>query len=84
MDLLRKFQQILPRSFILTIYKTFIRNRLDCTDIIYYQAYNSAFHNKLEPIQYNASIYPSYLFSLSYFKGTLMQISKFLYMFVLL
>ena len=47
MGLLRKFQQILPRSSLLTIYKTFIRSRLDYADIIYDQAYNSASHNKL-------------------------------------
>ena len=56
MGLLRKFQQILPRSSLLTIYKTFIRSRLDYADIIYDQAYNSAFHDKLESIQYNACL----------------------------
>ena len=50
MGLLRKLQQILPRSTLLTIYKTFIRSRLDYADIIYDQAYNSAFHDKLESI----------------------------------
>ena len=53
MGLLRKFQQILPRSTLLTIYKTFIRSRLDYADIVYDQAYNSAFH---ESIQYNACL----------------------------
>ena len=56
MGLLRKFQQILPRSTLLTIYKTFIRSRLDYADIIYDQAYNSAFHDELESIQYNACL----------------------------
>ena len=56
MGLLRKFQQILPRSTLLTIYKTFIRSRLDYADIIYEQAYNSAFHDKLESIQYNTCL----------------------------
>ena len=56
MGLLRKFQQILPRSSLLTIYKTFIRSHLDYADIIYDQAYNSAFHDKLESIQYNACL----------------------------
>ena len=56
MGLLRKFQQILPRSSLLTIYKTFIRSQLDYADIIYDQAYNSAFHDKLESIQYNACL----------------------------
>ena len=54
MVLLRKFQQILPT--LLTICKTFIRSRLDYADIIYDQAYNSAFHDKLESIQYNACL----------------------------
>ena len=56
MDLLRKFQQILPRLTLLTIYKTFVRSRLDYADIIYDQAYNSACHDKLESIQYNACL----------------------------
>ena len=56
MGLLSKFQQILPRSSLLTIYETFIRSQLDYADIIYDQAYNSAFHDKLESIQYNASL----------------------------
>ena len=54
--LLHKFQQILPRSTLLAIYKTFIRSRLDYADIIYDQAYNSAFYDKLESIQYNACL----------------------------
>ena len=54
--LLRKFQQILPRSSLLTIYKTFIRSQLDYADIIYDQAYNSAFHNKLESVHYNGCL----------------------------
>ena len=56
MGLLSNFQQILPRSTLVTIYITFIRSRLDYADIIYDQAYNSAFHDKLESIQYNACL----------------------------
>ena len=56
MGLLRKFQQTLPKSALLTIYKTFIRSQLDYVDIIYDQAYNSAFHDKLESIRYNACL----------------------------
>ena len=56
MCLLHKFQQILPRSAILAIYETSIRSRLDYADIVYDQAYNSAFHDKLESIQYNACL----------------------------
>ena len=40
MGLLRRFQQILPRSSLLTIYKTFTRSQLDYADIIYDQAFN--------------------------------------------
>ena len=56
MGLLRKFQQILPTLSLLTIYKTFIRSRLDYANVICDQAYNSIFHNKLEFIQYNACL----------------------------
>ena len=56
MGLLRKFPQFLPRSTLLTIYKTFIRSRLDYADIIYDQAYNTAFHDKHESIQCNACL----------------------------
>ena len=56
MSLLPKFQQILPKSSLFTIYKTFIRSRLDYADIIYDKAYNSDFYDKLESIQYNACL----------------------------
>ena len=54
--LLRKLHHILPRSPLLTIYKSFIRPHLDYGDIIYYQAYNASFHQKLDSIQYNAAL----------------------------
>ena len=54
--LLRKSQNILPRPALLTIYKCFIRPHLDYGDIIYDQAYNLSFHQKLESIQYNAAL----------------------------
>ena len=54
--LLRKLQNILPRPALLTIYKCFIRPHLDYGDIIYDQAYNLFFHQKLESIQYNAAL----------------------------
>ena len=56
MGLLRKFQQILLGSSLLTIYKNFIRGRLDYVYIILDQVYNSTFHDKLESVQYNASL----------------------------
>ena len=54
--LLRKLHDILPRSALLTIYKSFIRPHLDYGDIIYDQAYNASFHQKLELLQNNACI----------------------------
>ena len=53
--LLRKLQNILQRSALLTIYKIFTGTHLDYGDIIYDQAYNASFHQKLELLQYNAS-----------------------------
>ena len=56
MGLLHRFQPILPRSSLLTIYKIFIRSQLDFPDVIYNQACNSSFHEKLESIQYSACL----------------------------
>ena len=56
MGFLRKFEQILPRSSLLFIYKTFIKSQFGYAEIIYGQAYNSALHDKLESIQYNACL----------------------------
>ena len=41
---------------LLTIYKSFIRPPLNYGDIIYDQAYNVSFHQKLDSIQYNAAL----------------------------
>ena len=54
--LLRKLQTIIRRPTILTIYKAFIRPRLDYGDTIYDQAHNDFFHQKLESVQYNAAL----------------------------
>ena len=56
MGLLHKLHNILPRPALLTIYKSFIRPHLDYGDIIYGQAYNASFHQKLELLQYNACL----------------------------
>ena len=45
---LRKFQKIVTRASLLTIYKSLIRPYLDYGDIIYDEAYNSSFHQNLE------------------------------------
>ena len=54
--LLCKFQNILPRSALLTIYKFFVRTHLDYGDIIYDQAFNNSFQQKIESLQYNAAL----------------------------
>ena len=54
--LLRKLHNVLPRPALLTVYKSFIRPYLDYGDIIYDQAYNTSFHQKLELLQYNACL----------------------------
>ena len=55
-ELLRKLQKNLPRLSLITIYKSFIRFHLDFEDIIYDQAYNVSFHQKIGSIQYNAAL----------------------------
>ena len=54
--LLRKLQHVLPRQALITIYKSFIRPYLDYGDILYDKAFNESFHQKIESIQYNASL----------------------------
>ena len=54
--LLRKLHNTLPRLPLLTIYKSFRRPHLDYGDVIYDQAYNVSFHQKLESIQYNSAL----------------------------
>ena len=54
--LLWKFQGILPRTSLITIYKSFARPHLDYGDIIYEQTFNKSFHQRIESIQYNAVI----------------------------
>ena len=49
-------QQILPRSSLLTIYKTFIRSQFNYADAIYDQSYSSSFYEKLDSLQYNACL----------------------------
>ena len=54
MGLLHRIQPILSKSSLLTMFKIFIRSHLDLADVIYDQAYNSSFHEKLESLHYNA------------------------------
>ena len=54
--LLRKLHNLLLRSALLTINKTFFGPYLDYSDILYDQAYNMYFHHKLESIQYKSCL----------------------------
>ena len=54
--LLWKFQGILPRTSLITIYKSFARPHLGYGDIIYDHTFNESFHQMNESIQYNAAI----------------------------
>ena len=38
------------------MHKTFVRPHLDYGDILYNQAHNGSFHQKLDSLQYNASL----------------------------
>ena len=48
--LIRKLPNVLPRIFLVTIYKAFVRPHLDYGDILYDQAFNNSFHDRLESI----------------------------------
>ena len=52
--LIRKLQNLLPRTALIALYKVFVRPHLDYGDIIYDQAHNASFHQRLESLQYNA------------------------------
>ena len=54
--LLRKLQNLLPRTNLIKIYKAFVRPHLDYGDILYDQAFNLSFQQKLESIQYRACL----------------------------
>ena len=54
--ILRKLQNIIPRNYLLTIYKPFIRPHLDYGDIIYHQLNNGNYCQKIESIQYQAAL----------------------------
>ena len=53
-DRLCKLQNTSPRRALITIYKAFVRPHLDYGNVIYDQAFNELFHQKLEKIQHDA------------------------------
>ena len=51
--LLCHLQTLRPRAALITICKAFVRPHLDYCDVLYNQAFNFLFYEKLESIQYN-------------------------------
>ena len=47
---------LLPRSSLLTIYKSFFRPHLNYSNVIYDQPNNSHLSNKIETVQQNAAL----------------------------
>ena len=54
--IIKHLRNFLPRNSLLTIYKSFIRPRLDYGDVIYDQPNNETFNHKIESVQYNATL----------------------------
>ena len=54
--LLCKLCNILPRTTLITIYKAFIWSHLDYGDVLYDQAFNNSFNEKLESFEYKACL----------------------------
>ena len=52
----RKLQSVLPRITLVIICKASVRPHLGNGDILYKQAFNNSFHDRLESIQYNACL----------------------------
>ena len=53
---IRRLSVHLPRTALLTIYKSFVRPNLDYGDILYDKPKNENFQNKLEKVQYRACL----------------------------
>ena len=51
-----KLNRILPRASLVSIFKTFVRAHFDYGAVLYDQAFNSAFQDKLESVQYYACL----------------------------
>ena len=54
--LITRLRRYLPRNSLLTIYEAFIRPHLDYGDVVYDYPENAYFVQKLESVQYNASL----------------------------
>ena len=54
--LVRKLQNPLPKTSLITFFKSFIRPHIDHGDMIYDRAYNTSFHQNIESIQCNVAL----------------------------
>ena len=54
--LIKMLQPIIPRTALLTIYKSFLRPHLDYGDVIYDRLFNESFQSKLESARYNVAL----------------------------
>ena len=54
--ILRKLFYLIPRTALLTIYKSFVRPHLDYGDFIYDKPNNDSFVQNIESMQYNAAL----------------------------
>ena len=52
----RKLRNLFPGTTLNTIYKAFVRPRLDYSAVLYDQAFNNLFTEYLESVQYNACL----------------------------
>ena len=64
--LIRKLLNILPRTALITLHKAFICPHLDYGDIIYDQAHNASFHQKISSTQ---CLFGSYWSNTRFIKG---------------
>ena len=53
---IKRLNSILPRSSLLTIYKSFVRPHLDYGDVIYDQPNNQTLCDRIESVQYDAAL----------------------------
>ena len=55
-SVIKKLRHTLPRKPLLTIYKVVLRSLIDCGDIIYDQAHNDSFCEKVGSVQHKAAL----------------------------
>lgn len=54
--LIKQLSGSLPRSALVTMYRSFVRPHLDYADVIYDQPHNDTFCSRIESVQYNAAL----------------------------